>query len=195
MAVVGSSRASKVGIVNASTVRVPHELAAECLAYTRCVKTDEPAVDKVLLGWPSSGLVRRLAPSTAALTFGRPLSSLLLSTPVPQGEVSAVLLWSTGAPPQRLEIPVGPTVMRALRRLRLAAWLGIVCAVLAVLLTGRIPLALVTAAAYVIFRGYTLRRYWIRCRVGKRDQLELMDVSNGFKAHVDAIVGTTGTGL
>jgi hypothetical protein len=103
---------------------VPRRLAAECLAYSRCVKTDELAVDKVLIGWPGNGLLRRIAPSATALAFGRPLSSLLLSTPVPQGEVSAVLLWATGAAPQRLEVPVGPSVLGALRRLRVASWHG-----------------------------------------------------------------------
>jgi hypothetical protein len=183
-----AGEAGTVTTVNNTTVRLPREFAAECLAYSRCIKTDERAVDNVLLGWPSTGMLRRMVPSVAALTFGRPLSSLLLSTPVPQGEVSAVLLWSTGSQPERLEVPVGPTVVRALRRLRVAAWLWMVCAVLGVFLTGWVALALAPAAAYVAFRVYTLRRYWIRCKLAERDQLELRDVSAGFKAHVDALV-------
>jgi hypothetical protein len=178
--------AGTVGTVN--IVLIPRALAAECLAYSRCVRTDEPAVDKAVLGWPASGMLRRLAPSATAMTFGRPLSSLLLSTPVPQGEVSAVLLWATGAEPKRLEVPVGPTVIRAFRRLRVAAGLWVVCAVLALLLTGQLPLAVAPPVAYALFRGYTLRRYWIRCRTGDEDQLELRNVSDGFKAHITAIV-------
>jgi hypothetical protein len=188
-AVAVDGSAGTVGTVNNTTVRVPRELAAECLEYSGCIKTGEPAVDKVVLRWPSTGVLRRMAPSVAGLGFGRPLSSLLLWTPAPQGEVSAVLLWATGSHPKRLEVPVGPTVVRALRRLRVASWLWILCAVLALLLAGWPALALVSAAAYVAFRVYTLRRYWIRCKLAGRDELELRDVSAGFKAHVDAVVG------
>jgi hypothetical protein len=99
-----------------------------------------------------------------------------------------VLLWATGAAPQRLEVPVGPSVLGALRRLRVASWAWLVLAVLALMLTGKVALALVPAAAYAAFRAYTLRRYWIRCRVRGGEQLELRDVSDGFKGHVDAIV-------
>jgi hypothetical protein len=106
--IVAASRGGTVGNVNIAVM--PRGLAAECLAYSRCVKTDELAVDKVLIGWPGNRLLRRIAPSATGLTFGRPLSSLLLSTPVPQGEVSTVLFWATAAAPQRLEVPVGPSV-------------------------------------------------------------------------------------
>jgi hypothetical protein len=102
--------------------------------------------------------------------------------------VSAVLLWATGAAPQRLEVPVGPSVLGGFRRLRVASWAWLVLAVLALMLTGKVALALVPAAAYAAFRAYTLRRYWIRCRVRDGGQLELRDVSDGFKGHVDAIV-------
>lgn len=54
-------------------VRLPRALFAECLAYDRCLKTDEPAVDKVSLAWPSNGLVRRLGPSAVALTLAAPM--------------------------------------------------------------------------------------------------------------------------
>ena len=173
-------------------VRLPRALVAECLAYDRCVKTDEPAVDKVALAWPSNGLVRRLGPSAVALTLGRPLSSLLLSTPVPQGEVSAVLLWSTGERPPRLEVPVGPTVTAALHRLRLAVCLWMALALGALLLTGSLALAAVPLGVYVAYRRYVLWRYWIRCRGPDRGDLEFRDVSNGFRAHVDAIVQAAG---
>jgi len=157
------------------TTRVPRTVAADYLAYPRCIKTDEPAVDNVLIRWPADGLLRRMAPAVTAPSLGRPVSSLLLSTPAPQGEVSAVLLWSPGTGPQGLEVPVGPTVMRALRRLRVAALLSMVAAVVSVLLTGWVALALVPAAAYLTFRRFTLRRYWIRCRLAEQDQLELRD--------------------
>lgn len=91
----------------------------------------------------------------------------------------------------RLDAPVGPTVTGALGRLRVASWLRLVCAVLALLLTGQLILALLPAVAYFAFRGYTLRRYWIRGRIGD-DQLELRGVSGGFKAHVDAVVAAPG---
>lgn len=55
-----------------------------------------------MIEWPASGVLRRIVPSATALAFGRPLSSLLLATPAPQGEVSAVLLWATGTAPQGL---------------------------------------------------------------------------------------------
>lgn len=172
--------------VSASAVQLPVEVVAECLAYDRCVKTDEPAIDRVSLRWPPLRLSRRLAPARAA-SFMRPVSHLLLSTPVPQGEVSAVLLWSNGAAPHEFVVPVGRTVVSALRWLQWAFWLSAIAAVALLLLTGWVALAVLPPVAYFVFRRYVLWRYCIRGRAWD-GFLELRDVSEGFRARAESIV-------
>lgn len=67
----------------------------------------------------------------------------------------------------------------------MAAWLWLICAVLLLLLTGVVALAVLPPVAYIAYRQYTLRRYWIRGRLRDGDDLEMRDVSAGVGAHVE----------
>lgn len=167
------------------SVAVPLEVVAECLAYDRCITTDEPAIDRVSLRCPSGGRARRLVPS-AAPDLVRPVSRALLTTPAPQGEVSAVLLWSGQEAPENLDVPIGRTVSKAFRMLGLA-WLWVIAAVAVLLTTGSVVLAAVPAAIYLASRRYLLWKYCIRARIQGRF-LELGNVSDGFRARVESVI-------
>lgn len=181
-------QADTIVSMNRSVV-VPLEVVAECLAYDRCITTDEPAIDRVSLRGPSGRRSHRLVPSAAA-DLVRPVSRALLTTPAPQGEVSAVLLWSGDEAPQRLDVPIGRTVSRAFWMLGLA-WLWVIAAVGALLTTGSVILAAVPAGIYLASRRYLVSRYCIRAQRQGRF-LKLGNVSDGFRARVESVVAARG---
>jgi hypothetical protein len=151
---------------------VPLDLLPVCLAYNRCIKTDEPALDKVPL-------------TAQAGVVASPVLALLSGWPV-----SGLVLWNgDSAPAEALAVSVGRTVVGAFRRLKLAFFGSIIMFALITLATGYILAGVVPLIAMLAYRPYVQHRYWLRARPSE-GYLELRGVSEGFQTHVASVAAT-----
>lgn len=153
---------------------MPLRLVPAAFAYDRCVKTDQQAVDKVSLG------------SRPTVTFS-PVLALLTGWPV-----SGLVLWEGDSHVgSDIGVSVGPAVQRAFRRLWLSFAAAIAAFIAIMLTTGHLLAGLAPLVAFVVYRSYLLRRFWIRVRKAG-DVLEVRGVSQGFRQHVESLLASTG---